>query len=190
MSLDRFRNRKAGGHMAIIVPTWKVIVTGGFISRFKDLQTITSYAVGNDHCEKLLFVTRDFRNEVWEDTRFLTVATTQTERFLESLDAGAELGKQLMTTPPETWQLPQFLGDAPDEESTIRTEMQAIKGRLELMITRTVVGAGSMQNHEVLKAGPRDCEGLIGITLNAFDLIPTQNGSTQSSPSGYEPISL
>lgn len=171
MTLDRFRNRKAEKGTGIVIPLWKVMTIGGSIERFKGLQTITSYAVGNDRFEKLMFVTRENREGSWVDSSFITVTTAQAEPWLEALDAGERLGSKLSNTPAESWSLPQSLGEPSDDTSNIRIELQALKGRLELCAIRTVVGGGSLNNWERLKCGPRDCAGLIDITLKAYDLI-------------------
>jgi len=98
----------------------------------------------------------------------------QVEAFLGHVEAAEKLGIGLMALPADDWDLPKHIGDATDDESVVRTELEAFRGRVELKIIRTVPGGGSLPNWEWTKIGPRDCEKLIELVVAAHDLINPQ----------------
>jgi len=155
-------------------PEFGITLDGASFSRFKNTQTITSYAVNADSSEAdtILIITTDLKDGNWKTSKHLTLRPRQLHAVFAAMEECVNIVAKLKTIPIEQWPTsPELVGEGYDDTTIIKVYLELFNGRLEIKFTRTLINGGYLPQWEWAKCGVMDVCDMIRIMLAAYDRI-------------------
>ena len=155
-------------------PEFGITLNGASFNRFKNTQTIASYAVSADSSEAdtILLITTDLKDGNWKISKHLTVRPKQLHSVFAALEECVNIAARQKDIPVEQWPpLPELVGEGRDETTSVKVYMELFNGRLEIKLTRTLINGGYLPHWEWTKCGVMDVCDMIRIMLAAYDRI-------------------
>lgn len=183
--LARFReelSQSGSGGGGTSLPSFGFRHELGVFPRFRGSQELRFAAVGATGPDFIIVETWDLVNGVWVLKRFILIAPDQVVGALEGLHEADRRSADLDLLPRDQWPaFPLPTGEGASETSIVKVMLDMYNERLNVKVTRTVTGAGSLRNWQWLSIGPVDAPEIMRFLIQGFDFI-AQYAPPKGSP--------